>query len=66
MTGTDETRISRRQASALAAALAATVVTALAAVAGFSHWNASAQPAPPAATQVVQQAPAPQWTEETD
>lgn len=68
MTANDTPPVSRRQASVLAAALAATVVTAIAAIGGFSHWNAQAAPtaAPPSAVQVVRQAPAPaapHWTE---
>lgn len=60
-------QISRRSAVALAAALAATVVTGIAAYGGIQHWGATAKPAAPA--QVVQQAPAPaqpQFVEESD
>lgn len=50
--------LSRRQAFALAAALALTVVTGGAAVTGLRHAPATAPSHP--ATQVVQVAPAPQ------
>ncbi len=57
--------ISRRNAMALAAALAATVVTAVAAVGGLARWNAQPQSATPPAA-LVQQAAAPQHWEGSD
>jgi hypothetical protein len=59
-------QISRRSAAALAAALAATVVTAVAAYGGIQHWG-TATPAP--TVQVAHQAPAaaaPQYVEASD
>jgi hypothetical protein len=52
-----------RQALALAAALAATVLTGGAAILGMAHRPA---PAAPAATVVQQAPPAPAWHEEGD
>ena len=59
MTSSDN-QISRRSAIALAAALAATVVTAAVAGSGLLHWQARphAAPAQPAPAQIVH-APAP-------
>lgn len=50
---------SRRQALALAAALTATVLTAIAAVGGLSRWSGTPRSVAPVASQVVQQVPAP-------
>ena len=54
----------RRHALALAAALAATVLTGGAAILGLSHTSATATP--PATSVLAQQAPAPQHFEEGD
>jgi hypothetical protein len=49
---------SRRELFALAAALAATVVTGAAAIAGLTRKASPVQPSPPAVSQIVGQAPA--------
>lgn len=64
MTASDQ-QISRRSAVALAAALAATAVTAAFAYGGLAHWHAQSTSPVPAA-QVVQQAPVPQLVSEAD
>jgi hypothetical protein len=68
MSTNDTPTISRRSATALAAVLLATLVTALAAIGGFARWGAAASPAAAAApaAQVVQQAPAQHWDEVDD
>jgi hypothetical protein len=65
MASLSDKQISRRSAVALAAALAATVATAVAAYGGIAHWRTQGHP--PTTAHVVQQAPAPpQFAEETD
>ena len=58
------TPISRRSAIALAAALAATVATAVVAYGGLRHWQAQAATQPAPAAHVVQQPPV--FQEESD
>lgn len=48
---------SRRELFALAAVLAATVVTGFAAIAGLTRKAAPAQPSPPTVSQIIGQTP---------
>ncbi len=57
--GTGKTMPSRRELFALAAVLAATVLAAVAAIAGLTRKAAPLQPSPPTVSQIIGPAPAP-------
>ena len=63
---TESHPLSRRSATALAAALSATVVAAIAAFGGIDHWRAQAQVPPTAIVQPAASSAAPQGVEEGD
>ncbi len=63
---TESRPISRRSATALAAALSATVVAAIAAFGGIQHWQAQAQVSPAPISQGAPATSAPQGAEEDD
>jgi len=65
MAASNDPQVSRRSAVALAAALAATAVTAAAAYGGLAHWQSQGR-TPHPAVQVVQQAAPPQFVEDAE